>query len=89
MQTKKRKVFISIEAMGDKADMKYSGTNRELIDCVYTMLSNDKQLAAIICTATKDFIETLKSEPKEWEELTKRISAINVQTINQENHGKK
>lgn len=71
---KKGQAIISAVKLDDEtAHLKWSGTNKELMDLVFTLLHNDMHIAAIVCRASKDFIETLKADPNAWMRLTQEI----------------
>jgi len=66
-------IISAIKLDDETAHLKWSGTNKELMDLVFTLLHNDMHIAAIICRASKDFIETLKTDPNAWMRLTQEI----------------
>ncbi len=74
---KKGEAIISIiKKSNETAHIKWSGTNKDLLDSAYTLLQNDMHLAAIICRAAKDFIDSCKADPNAWAKLTNEIAGL-------------
>ncbi len=74
---KKGEAIINITKREDNlVHLKWAGSSKDLLDITYTMLQNDMSIAAIICRATKDYIDTLKSCPQEWMRLTQKIASF-------------
>ena len=71
---KKSEAIVSaIKLDNETAHLKWEGTNKDILDLVFTLLHNDMHIAAIVCKATKDFIETLKTDRNAWMRLTQEI----------------
>ena len=74
---KKSEAIVSAIKLDDEtAHLKWAGTNKDIIYLVFTILHNDMHIAAIVCKATKDFIETLKTDPNAWMRLTYEIQNL-------------
>ena len=74
---KKSEAIVSaIKLDNETAHLKWEGTNKDILDLVFTLLHNDMHIAAIVCKATKDFIETLKADPNAWMRLTHEIQNL-------------
>ena len=54
----------------------WKGTTLQLADILYTTMLHDRKLAALICQAGKDYIETLKGDPGKWGQLTIDVAGI-------------
>ncbi len=74
---KKGEAIISIiKKSNETCHIKWSGTNKDLLDTAYTLLQNDMHMAAIICRAAKDFIDSCKVDPNTWMRLTNEIAGF-------------
>lgn len=65
-----------IKQKDDTVHIKWSGTGKALLDSTFTLLNNDMKIAAIVCRAAKDYIETLKGNPQQWMRLTQEVAAF-------------
>lgn len=59
-----------------KCGIHWKGTTIQLADILYTTMQHDVRLAAIICQAAKDFIETCKGDAEKWRRLTVDCAGI-------------
>lgn len=72
---KKGEAMISIIKQEDEtAFIKWSGNPKDLLDAAYTLLQNDVRIAAIVCRATKDYVDSLKADPNAWVRLTNEVA---------------
>lgn len=83
-----------IKQKDDTVHIKWSGTGKALLDSTFTLLQNDMHIAAIVCRATKDYIDSLKATPQKWMELTQRIAGFDgtrpssIETSSNDSEGK-
>lgn len=86
---KKGEAIISvIKKNNDDVHLKWSGTNQDLLNSAFTLLQNDLHIAAIICRAAKDYIETCKAEPEKWMRLTQEIAGFQGTPVSTMDSGK-
>ena len=72
---KKGEAIISvIKKANEDVHLKWAGTNKDLLDSTFTLLHNDMHIAAIVCRAAKDYVDSCKADPRKWMELTQRIA---------------
>ena len=72
---KKGEAIISvIKKDNEDVHLRWAGTNKDLLDSTFTLLQNDLRIAAIVCWAAKDYIETCKGDPQKWMRLTQEIA---------------
>ncbi len=82
---KKGEALIAVVKKADStAFIKWSGTGKDLLDSAYTLLQNDVSIAAIICRAAKDYIESLKADPNAWMRLTREVARYETETTTTE-----
>ncbi len=92
--TKGEAVISIIKKANDEVHLKWKGSSKALLDITYTMLQNDMHIAAIVCRATKDYIDSLKATPQKWMELTQRIAGFDgtrpssIETSSNDSEGK-
>ena len=78
---KKGEAIISvIKKDNEDVHLKWAGTNEDLIDSTFTLLQNDVHIAAIVCRAAKDYIDSLKDSPQRWMELKQEVAKYDAFT---------
>lgn len=74
-EPKKGEAIISIiKQANESVHLKWAGTNKDLLDSAFTLLQNDVHIAAVICRASKDYLDSLKDSPQRWMELTQEVA---------------
>ena len=94
----KVKAHITLTLNEDgKCGINWKGDTVHLSDILYTTMLHDSHMAALICQTAKDYIETCKGDPQQWQQLTVECSDIQKEMarryvrhplINDKTHGK-
>lgn len=80
-EPKKGEAIISIiKQANESVHLKWAGTNKDLLDSAFTLLQNDVHIAAVICRASKDYLDSLKDSPQRWMELTQEVAKYDAFT---------
>lgn len=56
--------------------IKFKGDTIQLADMIYTMLTENDELAAVVCEVTKDYLSTVKMNIGKWQELTENCREV-------------
>lgn len=76
-RTKEGEAAIVITKTADnKASLGWSGTKRDLLNLLFTTCRNDRGMAALICRAAKDHVESCKQNHQAWVDLTADIVGL-------------
>lgn len=76
VKIQKGDAIITAIKEGEDCYIHTAGTDKDLLNTIFTVLHNDMRMAALIGRATKDYIETLKQNPAIWMELTHMVNSF-------------
>ena len=71
-------LFRVVTYDGGKCLCEWKGSTVNLADLFFTAMDHDTNMAAVICTVAKDYIDTCKGDAKKWKQLTLKCASVSV-----------